>query len=72
VSKNVHVVPSGSSWLVEIDGEAASHLYPNRRDAIQVGRRLARSNRVEYILHGPDGRVKQRDNYSQDPFPLHG
>jgi len=45
MSKNVHVVPSGTGWLVEIDGEAASHRYPNRREAIQVGRRLARANR---------------------------
>jgi hypothetical protein len=68
LNENVHVVPSGSGWLVEIDGEVASHLYPNRREAIQVGRRLARSNRVEYVLHGPDGRVRQRDSFRRDPI----
>lgn len=70
MNKNVHVVPSGGGWIVEFDGEAASHRYPNRRDAVQVGRRLARANRVEYVLHGPDGRVRQRDNYGRDPFPV--
>lgn len=69
MSKNVHVVPSGSGWVVEIDGEAASHLYPSRWEAMQVGRRLARANQVEYVVHGPDGRVSQRDRYSRDPFP---
>lgn len=68
MSKNVHVVPRGGGWMVEIDGEAASHRYPNRREAVQVGRRLARANRVEYVLHGPDGRVRQRDNFSSDPL----
>ncbi|HVS98981.1 MAG TPA: DUF2188 domain-containing protein [Solirubrobacterales bacterium] len=67
MSKNVHVVPGSSGWVVEIDGEVASHRYPNRREAIQVGRQLARANRVEYILHGPDGRVRQRDSFSRDP-----
>ena len=67
MSKNVNVVPSGTGWLVEIDGEAASHVYPERRDAIQVGRRLARANRADYILHGPDGRVRQRDSFRRDP-----
>ena len=67
MSKDVHVVPSSGGWVVEIDGEAASHRYPNRRDAVQVGRRLARANRVEYVLHGPDGRVRQRDSYRRDP-----
>jgi hypothetical protein len=69
MSKNVHVVPSGGGWVVEIDGEAASHRYPSRRDAVEVGRRLARTNRVDYVLHGPDGRVRQRDRFSRDPFP---
>jgi hypothetical protein len=67
LSKNVHVVPSAGGWIVEIDGEAASHRYPSRREAAQVGLRLARMNRVEYVLHGPDGRVRQRDSYSRDP-----
>jgi hypothetical protein len=53
--------------MVEIDGEAASHRYPNRREAVQVGRRLACANRAEYILHGPDGRIRQRDSFRRDP-----
>jgi hypothetical protein len=69
MSKNVHVVPSGDGWLVEIDGEAASHRYLNRREAVEVGRRLARESRVEYVLHGPDGKVRQRDRFSREPFP---
>ena len=69
MSQNVHVVPSGDGWVVEIDGEAASHRHPNRREAVEVGRRLAQANRVEYILHGPDGQVRQRDRFSREPFP---
>jgi hypothetical protein len=69
MKQDVHVVPSGSGWIVQIGGEAASHPYPNRREAVQVGRRLARSNRVDYVLHGPDGRVRQQDSFRRDPFP---
>jgi hypothetical protein len=68
LTKSVHVVPSGGGWIVEIDGEAASHRYRQRREAAQVGRRLARANRSEYVLHGPDGKVRQRDSYGHDPF----
>jgi hypothetical protein len=69
MSENVHVVPSGGGWMVEIDGEAASHRYPNRREAVQVGRRLASAKQVEYVLHGPDGTVRQRDRFGGDPAP---
>ncbi|HXF32763.1 MAG TPA: DUF2188 domain-containing protein [Solirubrobacterales bacterium] len=67
MSKSVHVVPSGDGWIVEIDGEAASHLYPSRREAARVGQQLARANRSEFVLHGPDGRVRQRDSFRRDP-----
>ncbi|HTT93512.1 MAG TPA: DUF2188 domain-containing protein [Solirubrobacterales bacterium] len=67
MSKSVHVVPSGEGWIVEIDGEAASHRYPSRRQATQVGQRLARENRSEFVLHGPDGRVRQRDSFRPEP-----
>ena len=67
MSKDVHVVPSGGGWVVEIDGEAASHRYPSRRQAAQVGQRLARANRSEFVLHGPDGCVRQRDSFRRDP-----
>jgi hypothetical protein len=70
MNKSVHVVPSGNGWIVEIDGEVASHRYPSRRDAVEVGQRLARENRSEYVLHGLDGKVRQRDSYARDPFPV--
>lgn len=70
MSNEVHVVPSGGGWMVEIDGEAASDRYPNRREAAEVGRRLARASRVEYVLHAADGRVTQRDSYGPRPVAI--
>jgi hypothetical protein len=67
MSNNVHVAPSGDGWMVKIDGEAASHRYPSRRQAMQVGQRLARAKRSEFVVHGPDGRVRQRDSFRPDP-----
>ncbi len=70
MTRSIRVVPSGGGWMVEIDGEAASHRYPNRKEAVQVGRRLARASRAEYVLHAADGRVTQRDSYRRDPVSI--
>jgi uncharacterized protein DUF2188 len=33
---------------------------------------LARGNQSEHIVHGRDGRIRQRDSYGRDPFPPRG
>ncbi len=72
MKNNVHVVPSEAGWDVKVEGRRASAHYPTQREAIQAGRRLAQGNRSEHIVHGRDGRVRQRDSYGRDPFPPRG
>ena len=72
MSKNVHVVPSGGGWDVKVDGRQGTRHFPTQSEAIKAGRRLARGNRSEHIVHGRDGRIRQRDSYGRDPFPLLG
>jgi hypothetical protein len=69
---NVHVVPSESGWDVKVEGRNGAQHYPTQREAIQAGRRLAQGNRSENIVHGKDGRIRQRDSYGRDPFPPRG
>jgi hypothetical protein len=72
MKNNVHVVPSDGGWDVKVEGRPASRHFASQREAIQVGRRLAQGNRAEHIVHGRDGRIRQRDSYGRDPFPPRG
>lgn len=65
---NVHVVPSDSGWDVRVEGSVGRKHYATQNEAVKAGRRLARGNRSQHIVHGRDGRIRQRDTYGRDPF----
>jgi len=72
MSNNVHVVPSDGGWDVKVEGRSGAQHFATQREAIQAGRRLAQGNRSENIVHGRDGRIRERDSYGRDPFPPRG
>jgi hypothetical protein len=72
MSGNVHVVPHESGWDVKVEGDRGARHFPTQNEAIEAGRRLAKGNRSEHIVHGRDGRIRQRDSYGSDPFPPRG
>lgn len=72
MQNNVHVVPRDGGWDVTIEGAGGGSHYSTQREAIEAGRKLAQGNRSEHIVHGRDGRIRQRDSYGRDPFPPRG
>jgi ketosteroid isomerase-like protein len=72
MSKNVHVVPGDQGWNVKVEGGSRSAHFRTQDEAIRAGRNLARDNHSENIVHGRDGRIRQRDSYGRDPFPPRG
>jgi hypothetical protein len=72
MSKNVHIVPGNEGWDVRVEGGRGARHFNTQGEAIDAGRRLARRNRSEHIIHGRDGRIRQRDSYGRDPFPPRG
>jgi uncharacterized protein DUF2188 len=72
MKNNVHVVPSGGGWDVKVEGGSGGKHFQTQNEAIRAGREIARSNRSENIIHGRDGRIRQRDTYGSDPFPPRG
>jgi hypothetical protein len=70
MSENVHVMPSDGGWDVTVEGRPGAEHFESQAEAMAVGQRLAQSNRSEHIVHSRDGRIRQRDAYGRDPFPL--
>jgi ketosteroid isomerase-like protein len=68
MSGNVHVLPGDHGWDVRIEGGSRTAHFQTQDEAIRAGRTLARDNRSEHIIHGRDGRIRQRDSYGHDPF----
>jgi uncharacterized protein DUF2188 len=66
---DVHVVrDNNGEWVVRIEGK------PNRRsthrtqaDAAKAGRDIARRNKSELLVHGRDGKIRERSTFGHDP-----
>lgn len=69
MGKAIHVMPSDDGWDVKEEGSGRATHFDTQIDALRAGREMARHNRSEHIVHGRDGRVRQQDSYSRDPFP---
>lgn len=68
---NIHTVqlPQGG-WANKQEGNPnplATH--KTQADAIKQGALLAKLKGVEHVIHGRDGKIRDKDSYGNDPFP---
>lgn len=70
--RNQHVVPHPAGWAVKPEGGRASSVHSTQRDAIDRGREVARNQGTELLIHGRDGRIRERDSHGDDPYPPKG
>ena len=70
---NLHVVPHPEGWAVKTEGAArASSIHPTQKEAISRGREISRSRGTELLIHGRDGRIREKDSHGRDPHPPKG
>ena len=71
--KNLHVVPKDGKWSVRRTGSSrSSGIYNTQREAVEKAMQIARNQHVELYIHGRDGRIRERNSYSRDPYPPKG
>lgn len=72
-ARNQHVVPRSGGWAVQpAGGQRASSVHDTQREAIDRGRDVARNQNTELLIHGRDGRIRDRDSHGRDPYPPKG
>lgn len=72
-NKNQHVVPHKKGWAVKGAGNAkATSIHSTQRSAISEARDIARNQRSEMLVHGTNGRIRERNTYGKDPHPPKG
>lgn len=68
--KNVHVVPSGSGWVVKEAGRSAPISRHRTQGAAEgAARPVARRNEGELVIHRRNGQIRDSDSYGGDPNP---
>lgn len=74
MGKNQHVTqhPNGG-WQVKGENNTkATICTTTQAQAIERARSIAKSQESELIIHGMNGRIRQKDSYGNDPFPPRG
>ena len=71
--RNQHVIPAKDGWAVKSAGSSrATKVFGTQREAIERGREIARNQRSELLIHGRDGRIREKNTYGRDPYPPEG
>ena len=72
--KNIHVVPrADGNWGVRVAGNSrVSSVHGTQADAIGIARGRARTVKCELLIHGRNGRIREKDSYGNDPHPPKG
>ena len=71
--KNQHVVPRDDGWGVRGEGNTKDTVIkPTQSEAIDAAREIARNHESELLIHGRDGKIRDRDSYGPDSHPPKG
>lgn len=65
---STHVVKSDSKWVIKQAGIQVS-THRTQEIAIKKATTIAKNDRSELIVHRPDGRIRSKDSYGNDPMP---
>ena len=70
---NQHIVPAKDGWAVKRAGSPrATKVFDTQEEAIAKGREIAKNQRSELLIHGRDGRIREKNTYGRDSSPPKG
>ena len=68
MGKNQHVVPTKNGWGVKGEGNKKNTANTRTQgEAINIAREIAKNQKSEVVIHRPDGRIRDKDSYGNDP-----
>lgn len=74
MGKSQHVTPhSKGGWQVKGAGNTkATARTTTQAEAISIAKSIAVNKKSELVIHGTDGRIREKNSYGNDPFPPKG
>ena len=68
--KDIHVVLHNGGWATRKEGaQRVGHTADTQKEALEQAREQAKREKVEVVIHRPDGRIRDSDSYGNDPNP---
>lgn len=70
--KDVQTVQAGGAWVNKVGGAQVGGAFETQDAAIAAGRQLAIQNQSEHVIHGKDGKIREKKSYGNDPREIRG
>lgn len=73
MKKNVHIVPKDGNWAVRKENsKRVLRVTETQKEAIELGRSHAEKEGSELLIHGKNGKIREKRSFGNDPFPPKG
>lgn len=70
MGKNQWVSPRGEKWAVKGAGnEKDTKHFDTQREAQDFAIKIAKNQQSEVIVQRPNGQIRSKDSYGNDPYP---
>ena len=67
---NQHVVRKNHGWAVRGEGNSrVTSIHRKQGTAIDAATRIAKKEQSEVVIHGRDGKIRDKDSYGPDSCP---
>lgn len=67
---NQHVVPNNGHWQIKRENSSiATNNFDTPKDAISYAHDITINQQSEVVIHGCDGKIRDKDSYGNDPCP---
>ena len=73
MGKNQHVIPHNNKWAVKGAGNSkVTKTVESQKQAIEIAKEIAKNQKSEMIIHRPNGQIRDKNSYGNDPYPPEG
>lgn len=74
MKKNQHVTkrPDGKWQVIGAGNSKATAITDTQYKAIEKAREIAINQKSEVVIHGTDGKIRDKNSYGNDPYPPKG
>ncbi len=73
MGKNQHVVKTSNGWGVRGDNNSKiTKNYDTQKEAFNRAREIAINQKSEVLIHGENGKIREKNSYGKDPCPPKG
>jgi hypothetical protein len=73
MGKNQHVTPHPDGWQVKGAGNSkATAVTKTQAEANEIAKEIAKNQQSEVLIHGRDGKIRDKNSYGNDNYPPKG